>query len=126
MESQQTAEIAISQVLKDYYFKGIYEGDTSLLNEVYHPGTLLFGDVKGEPYAKTLTAYLAGVAQRQSPRDSGKPFQGDILAIKVVQSIALAEIKVKMYEFNYHEFLSFHKIEGRWMIVNKMIADVKP
>lgn len=126
MESQQTAEIAISQVLKDYYFKGIYEGDTGLLNEVYHPGTLLFGDVKGEPYAKTLTAYLDGVAQRQSPRDSGKPFQGDILAIKVVQSIALAEIKVKMYEFNYHEFLSFHKIEGRWMIVNKMIADVKP
>lgn len=126
MESQQTAEIAISQVLKDYYFKGIYEGDTSLLNEVYHPGTLLFGDVKGEPYAKTLAAYLAGVAQRQSPRDSGKPFQGDILAIKVVQSIALAEVKVKMYEFNYHEFLSFHKIEGRWMIVNKMIADVKP
>jgi len=29
-----------------------------------------------------------------------------------------------MYEFNYDEFLSFHKINNRWMIVNKMITDV--
>lgn len=126
MESQQTAAIAISQVLKDYYFKGIYEGDISILSKIYHPGTLLFGDVKGEPYAKTLPAYLDGVAHRQSPRDAGKPFKGDILGVKVVQSIAVAEVKVKMYEFNYHEFLSFHKIEEKWLIVNKMIADVNP
>jgi hypothetical protein len=33
-------------------------------------------------------------------------------------------VKVKMYEFNYHEFLSFHKIEDKWLIVNKMISDV--
>lgn len=126
MEPQQTAAIAISQALKDYYFKGIYEGDVNIINKIFHPGTLLFGDVKGEPYAKTLTAYLDGVAHRQSPKDSGKPFKGDILVIKVVQSIAVAEVKVKMYEFNYHEFLSFHKIEGKWLIVNKMIADVNP
>jgi hypothetical protein len=28
-----------------------------------------------------------------------------------------------MYDFVYHEFLSFHKIDGQWFLVNKMISD---
>jgi hypothetical protein len=124
MKTQNTDAIAISQVLEDYYFKGIYNGDVDVLNQIYHPGTLLFGDVKGLPYAKTLADYLDGVAHRQSPKDSGKLFKGEVLAINVIQSIAIAEVKVKMYDFNYHEFLSFHKIDDKWLIVNKMISDI--
>ncbi|WP_259070150.1 nuclear transport factor 2 family protein [Mucilaginibacter sp. X4EP1] len=124
METQKIDSTAIAQALETYYFKGIYEGDINTLGNVFNAGTLLFGDVKGQPYAKTLDQYLDGVAHRQSPKDSGKPFKGDIISIKVVQSIAVAEVKVKMYEFNYHEFLSFHKIDGKWLIVNKMISDV--
>lgn len=125
METQKTDMIAISQVLEGYYFKGIYEGDVAALKTIYYPGTLLFGDVKGQPYAKTLVNYLDGVAHRQSPKNSAQPFKGDIVAINVVNTIAVAEVKVKMYEFNYHEFLSFHKINGKWLIVNKMISDTE-
>ena len=114
---------AISGVLQNY-FKGIYEGDTDLLSTVYYPGTLLFGDVQGNPYYKTLAEYLDGVKNRQSPKDSGKPFKGEIISIEVIQSIAVAKVRVKMYDFNYHEFLSFHKFDGHWLIVNKMISDV--
>ncbi len=124
METQQTDSIAISQVLENYYFKGIFEGDVKTLSQAYHPGTLLFGDVQGQPYAKNLEQYLDGVKNRQSPRDAGSPFKGDILNIRVVNSIAVAEVTVKMYAFNYHEFLSFHKFNGQWVIVNKMLTDV--
>ena len=124
METQSKDAIAISKALKDYYFKGIYTGDIELLKQIYHPGTLLFGDVKGQLYAKTLPEYLNGVAHRQSPEDSGKPFKGEIMNINVVQSIAIAQVKVKMYDFNYTDFLSFHKIDGKWLIVNKMMSDV--
>jgi hypothetical protein len=123
METTQDST-AIAQALEDYYFKGIYEGDISTLGHILNPGTLLFGDVKGQPYAKTLDQYLDGVAHRQSPKDSGKPFKGTIISIDVVNSIAVAKVQVKMYEFNYDEFLSFHKIDNRWVIVNKMITDV--
>lgn len=126
MQTDQQDKAAITQALEDIYFKGIYEGNVSLLGQVYHPGTLLFGDVKGPPYAKNLDQYLDGVAHRQSPKDSGKPFKGDVLAVDVVNSIAVAKVHVKMYEFNYDEFLSFHKIDGKWLIVNKMISDVNP
>ena len=114
---------AIANSLEDFYFKGIYEGNLDLLNQVFNTGTLLFGDVKGQPYAKTLDQYLDGVKNRQSPKDSGKPFKGEIISIKLVNSIAIAEVKVKMYDFNYYEFLSFHKLNNRWLIVNKMITD---
>ena len=125
METLQKDSSAISNALENFYFKGIYEGDLDALSQVFNTGTLLFGDVKGQPYAKTLDQYLDGVKHRQSPKDSGKPFKGEILNLKVVNSIAIAEVRVKMYDFIYHEFLSFHKLNGRWLIVNKMISDVK-
>jgi hypothetical protein len=84
---------------------------------------LLFGDVKGKPYAKNLPEYLDAVKNRQSPKDSGKPFKGEIHSIKVINSIAIAEVKVRMYDFVYEEFLSFHKINGKWFLVNKMMSD---
>ena len=123
METTQDS-LAITRALEDYYFKGIYEGDINALGNILNPGTLLFGDVKGQPYAKTLDQYLDGVAHRQSPKDSGKPFKGTIISVNVISSIAVAKVHVKMYEFNYDEFLSFHKINNKWMIVNKMITDL--
>ena len=116
--------LAITQALEDYYFNGIYEGDVTVLRKIYYPGTLLYGDVKGQPYAKTLDQYFDGVAHRQSPKDSGKPFKGTILSIDVVNSIAVAKLHVKMYDFEYDEFISFHKFDNHWLIVNKMITDI--
>jgi hypothetical protein len=123
METNDQSKAAIEHALENYYFKGIYEGDLDLLNQVMNTGTLLFGDVKGQPYAKTLDNYLDGVKNRVSPKDSGKPFEGKVIFVKAVNSIAVAEVTVKMYDFNYYEFLSFHKIDGKWLIVNKMISD---
>ena len=125
MKNFSTDSAAIAGVLTNTYFKGIYEGDIDLLKTVYFDGTLLFGDVKGQPYYKTLAQYLDGVKNRQSPKDSGKPFRGTIQAIEIVNSIAVAKVQVKMYDFNYAELLSFHKFDDKWLIVNKMISDVE-
>lgn len=124
MTIHQTDENTIAQTLEEYYFKGSYEGDLNKLNRIFHPGTLLFGDVKGQPYAKTLDEWLNLVANRQSPKDSGKPFKGDILNIKVVNSVAIAEVQVKAYDMLYHDFLSLHRIDGDWLIVNKIMSGI--
>ena len=126
MENSETDKAAIVQVLEKYYLEGIYEGNVTVLKQSFNDGALVFGDIKGTPYAKTLEQYLDGVKNRQSPKDSGKPFKGDIISIKIVNSIAIAEVKVKMYEFVYYDLLSFHKIDGKWLIVNKMLTDVNP
>jgi hypothetical protein len=125
MKNYVADSAAIASILTDIYFKGIYEGNVDLLKNAYYENTLLFGDVQGKPYFKTLAQYLDGVKNRQSPKDSGKPFSGDIIAIEVVNSIAVAKVQVKMYDFNYAELLSFHKFDDKWLIVNKMISDVQ-
>ncbi len=125
MKNYTTDSADIARILTDAYFKGIYEGDVNLLGSIFYPGTLLFGDAAGKPYYKTLAQYLDGVGHRQSPKDSGKPFKGEIISIEVIQSIAVAKVHVKMYDFNYFELLAFHKLDGKWVIVNKMIADVE-
>lgn len=124
MENYTADSTAIAETLTNTYFKGIYTGDVELLKTIYFEGTLLFGDVKGQPYYKTLAQYLDGVKNRQSPKDSGKPFDGQIQGIQITNSIAVARVQVKMYDFNYSEFLSFHKFDGKWLIVNKMISDI--
>lgn len=124
MKNNQHDALAITQTLESNYFKGIYEGDLTKLTTILNPGTLLFGDVKGQPYAKTLDQYLEGVKNRQSPKDTGTPFKGTILSVHVINSIAMARVHVVMYAFEYDEFLSFHKIDNRWVIVNKMITDI--
>ena len=123
MENQEDIA-AITNAIENNYFKGIYEGDVRVLGSIFYPGTLVYGDVKGQPYFKTVDLYLDGVKNRQSPKDSGKPFKGEILDMRVVNSIAVAEINLKMYDFNYRDFLSFHKINGKWLIVNKMLTDL--
>ena len=125
MTTQQTDKTAIAQALEKYYFEGSYEGDLNKLNSIFHPDSLLFGDVKGQPYAKTLDEWLDVVANRQSPKNSGKPFKGDILNIKVVNSVAIAELHVKAYDILYHDFLSLHRIDGRWLIVNKIMSGIE-
>jgi hypothetical protein len=126
METNEQDKTAIALAIENYYFHGIYEGDINILGQIFKEGTLLFGDIKGVPYSKTVEQYLDGVKNRQSPKDSGKPFKGEIIAIKVVNSIAIAEAKVTMYDFIYYDMLSFHKINGKWLIVNKMLTDIKP
>lgn len=115
----------ISEAIHNTYFEGIYEGNVALLQTLFYRGTLLYGDVKGQPYFKTLEQYLDGVAHRESPKAQGSPFKGSILSIDVVNTIAIAKVQVRMYDFNYVDFLSFHKIDGQWYIVNKMMSDVQ-
>ena len=37
---------------------------------------------------------------------------------------AIPKTHVGMYDFNYFELLSMHQLDGKWVIVNKMVSDV--
>lgn len=126
MKTDKTEEAAIKIAIEQLYFKGIYEGNTQLLKEIFHKDALLFGDIKGVPYYKTAAQYIEGVGNRISPEKSGKDFKPTIISIDVINTIATAKLNVKMYDFNYYNFITFYKIDGKWLIVNKTLTDVEP
>jgi hypothetical protein len=123
METTTNSKEAITAVI-NHYFQGIQLGDTAILGQTFHKDALLFGDINGEPYAKTRNEYLSGVANRVSPEKSGQPFEAKILSVDVINSIAIAKLNVRMYTFNYYNFLTLHETEGKWLIVNKTLTNV--
>ncbi|MCF2446993.1 nuclear transport factor 2 family protein [Dyadobacter sp. CY345] len=123
MESYSENAAAVSFVLQNY-FKGVYTGDIVLLRQVFHPAALVAGDIKGQPYFKSLAEYLYGVENRKSPFALKETFRMEIISIEIINSIAIAKVHLPMFEFNYYDLLSLTKVGGDWVIVNKLLTHV--
>lgn len=108
----------------DLYFQGIFRGDIGMLEKAFHPQALLFGDIDGQPYFKTLSEYLETVKNRQSPLQRGEPFRMKTLGIDILGNNAIARLHVPMLGYNYYDLLSLSKTGDRWQIVNKLFSNV--
>lgn len=114
---------AISEVI-GHYFEGIFYGKVDLLEKIFHPQALLSGDINGTPYFKTLPEYLDGVRNRKSPSELGETFRMKKLALEIVNDVATAKLLTPMFEFVYLDYLSLHREENRWRVVNKVFTNL--
>jgi len=124
MDNYSSNAADVSVVLNNY-FTGVFSGDTALLREVFHPDALVAGDINGHAYFKSVAQYLHGVENRQSPFELNEKFRMEILSIEIINSIAIAKVRLPMFEFNYYDLLSLTKFEGKWVIINKLLTNVK-
>lgn len=108
----------------DAYCQGIHQGDVTLLRSAFDPKAQLFGEVRGEPYYRSLDDYLAAVATRASPQSLGQPFRMTPLHVEETGNIAFAKLHCPIFDFNYIDYLSFVRRDGQWRIVNKLFTDV--
>jgi hypothetical protein len=117
---------AHEQVLRvlDAYFGGIYAGDVERLRTAFHGTAVLWGEIKGAPYRKTLDEYLQAVANRKSPQALGEAFAMRPIAIDVSGNIALAKVSCPMLGYNYVDLLSLLYEDGRWGIVAKVFTHI--
>jgi hypothetical protein len=107
------------------YFESIYSGDVARLRSTFHPQAALFGEVKGQPYYKSLDDYLDAVAKRQSPQALGEDFLMKATSVDVLGPIGLVRTHCQMLGFNYVDYLSLVRSDGRWLIVNKTFTHVE-
>lgn len=121
MMSVNNIENVIS-VIEDYFY-GVYEGNLDKLKNAFHPQTILYGDINGEPYLKTLEEYLESVKNRKSPKEVGEDFKMKIVNIDFFGNNAIAKLRVPIFGFNYTDYISLTTVNGNWKIVNKLFTN---
>jgi hypothetical protein len=114
---------SILQVLSDY-FRGLHAGDVELLRSVFDPEAVLFAELNGASYRKSLDAYLDGVAQRSSPAELNEAFRMRVLSLEVLHDMAMARVHVPALGFNFYNYLTLLRKGGSWRIVSKVFDDV--
>lgn len=117
-------EITAIQKLIDNYFEGIYYGKIDKLESVFHKKSLLFGDIKGQPYLKSVAEYLESVGNRESPHQKGERFEMKTISIEIRNHIAFLKLEVPMLGYNYCDYISLIKNDGQWQISNKLFTHV--
>lgn len=115
---------AIEQLITDY-FEGIFNGEVDKLERSFHDDVHLYGDIKGKDYLKSKYEYLEGVKNRKSPKALGEEFNMSIIGLDILGKVAMAKLHVPFSGYNYYDYLSFAKINGRWTIVNKVFTHVE-
>ncbi|SNY95117.1 nuclear transport factor 2 family protein [Flagellimonas pacifica] len=113
------------ELLITSYFKGVYNGEVDKLEKCFHNNLYLYGDIKGEDYLKSKYEYIEGVKSRKSPSNLKEKFNMNIIGLDILGKVAMAKVHLPFSGYNYYDYLSMAKINGKWIIVNKIFTHVE-
>ena len=121
MECRLTSPIHEIERLAPSFFDALYNGDTALFAEIFHPAARLYSFGGGSETLLDVPAYLAIVAGRQNPCDRGDPRQDEILAIEVpTPTTALLRTRELFPPKRFTDDLALLRGPGGWRIVAKI------
>jgi hypothetical protein len=102
------------------YFALMYDCNVAHFDEVFAATAQLHGYRDGKMLCWTASEYKEVLKGRQSPLSLGSPRQDRILLIDIAsESQAFAKVEVRIHAAIYHDYLTYHKIDGRWIITSK-------
>jgi hypothetical protein len=102
------------------YFDLMYDCNAENFSDVFSPTAQLHGYRDGEMLCWPAAEYKEILKARQSPLSLGSPRQDSVLLIDIASaSHAFAKVEVRINAGVYHDYLTYHKIDGRWLITSK-------
>lgn len=107
-----------------HYFDGLFRGDVTTLRAAFHPRARLTGVVAGQPYERDLEAYLAVVAERESPAGRGERQLMEVEQVTLLEHVGHVRARVRIFGVEYVDFLSLVRHDERWVIIHKHFTDV--
>ncbi|HSH88630.1 MAG TPA: nuclear transport factor 2 family protein [Ramlibacter sp.] len=113
--------ITAIQETMQMYFDVMHECDLEKFDQVFHPTCSLFSAQDGAFTVRPFAHYRAEMAVRTPPKSLGLPRDEAILKIDLLSAeIALAQVRVRIFEKIFIDNLNLLKLDGRWMIVAKL------
>ena len=112
-------EAEIRQAIENCYFRGLDEGDHSIILQLFLPETRLIFVRDGEMTIWTQEEW----AQTQIFDPENRPdlaWEREIVSVDIAESAACAKVISTSEQVQFIDYLSLLKIDGRWRVVNKI------
>jgi hypothetical protein len=102
------------------YFDLMYDCDVSKFDQVFAPTSQLHGFRDGRMTCWPAAEYKAILAARTSPKSQGAKREQQILLVDLASdNQALAKVHVRISASVFTDYLTYHLIDGRWIITSK-------
>jgi hypothetical protein len=102
------------------YFDLMHEADVSTFDRIFRPTAQLHGLSKGQMRMLPAAEYKKLLAGGPSPKSKGAPREEQILLVDFASATqALVKVRVRADTIVYVDYLSYHFLEGDWMISAK-------
>jgi hypothetical protein len=118
--SDDTAQI---EAAARTYLDGLHEGDAEKLASVFHPTSCLTSEDKGKLAILPRDQWLELVRNRPSPKARGLARHDEILQIdQSSPTTAFVKLRCAIPPRFFTDYLSFLKIDGKWVVAQKVFA----
>lgn len=103
------------------YFDGLYEGDADKLASVFHETSALTWEQDGKVSVLARDAWLDAVRTRPSAKSRSLARDDAILMLdQSGPATAFVKVKCQIPPRYFHDYLNLLKIDGKWIIVQKI------
>ena len=117
MSKTQTQELSEAVQL---YLDLMYDCDTAKFDRVFGPTSQLHGFREGKMTYWPAAQYKEILAGRKSPKALGSRREEQVLLLDVASPTqALAKVRVRINDMVFVDYLSYHKVDDRWLITSK-------
>jgi hypothetical protein len=114
-------EAAIRQTVQ-YYFDGGKNRDSVALRKAFHPDARMLFVRDGKLAVVPIGEYLARVAENQLKPGEVDSTKRRVTSVDVAGDAGVARLELERPDALVTDYMSLLKVEGRWVIVNKIFT----
>lgn len=102
------------------YFDLMFDGDVSRFDKVFAPSAQLHGLQGGNLRLLPAQDYRKALSAGASPKSRNAPRRQEVLFIDLASDTqALVKVRVRIDTVQYLDYLSYHCLNGLWLITAK-------
>jgi hypothetical protein len=114
-------EAAIRQTVQ-YYFDGGKNRDSLTLRKAFHPEARMLFAREGKLVVVPIGEYITRVGSESLKPGEVDSTERKVVSVDVVGDAAVAKLELKRPNAALTDYMSLLKVDGRWLIVNKIFT----
>jgi hypothetical protein len=118
-------EAAIRRTVQ-YYFDGGKHRDSLTLRKAFHPEARMLFAREGKLVVVPIGEYITRVGSERPEPGKVDSTERKVVSVDVVGDAAVAKIELKRPDALLTDYMSLLKVDGRWLIVNKIFTRETP